>query len=154
MEQAESAKTQADRQSSKRTNKNSQRLLNLLKIMSNDLELKKQIEVNLQSFLSGDLRRNALQFFETLGYESDKIIELQPNTPEGFKTFLSENSKKLTNEKKAYLDEWETVDFLFQLTDEEINRTKSLFDSNSVDVTDKRIESYLFFAIKLDIFPK
>lgn len=122
--------------------------------MSNDLELKKQIEVNLQSFLSGDLRRNALQFFETLGYESDKIIELQPNTPEGFKTFLSENSKKLTNEKKAYLDEWETVDFLFQLTDEEINRTKSLFDSNSVDVTDKRIESYLFFAIKLDIFPK
>jgi hypothetical protein len=45
------------------------------------------------------------------------------------------------------LDEWETVDFLFQLTDEEISRTKSLFDTSKVDVSDKRIESYLFFAI-------
>ena len=129
--------------------KNSQRLLNLPKLMSNDLELKKQIEENLQSFVSSDLRQKALQFFEILGYESDKKIDLQPNTAEGFKKFLSQNSEQLANEKKAHLDQWETVDFLFQLTDDEISRTKRLFDSSNVDVSDKRIESYLFFAIKL-----
>ena len=117
--------------------------------MSKDLELKKQIEANLRSFLSGNLKQNALRFLETLGYESDKKIDLQPNTAEGFKAFLKQNSEQLTNEGKAHLDEWETVDFLFQLTDEEISRTKSLFDTSKVDVSDKRIESYLFFAIKL-----
>ncbi|MBA4182433.1 MAG: hypothetical protein H0X49_00245 [Acidobacteria bacterium] len=115
--------------------------------MSKDLELKKQIEANLRSFLSDNLKQNALRFLETLGYESDKKIDLQPNTAEGFKAFLKQNSEQLTNEGKAHLDEWETVDFLFQLTDEEISRTKSLFDTSKVDVSDKRIESYLFFAI-------
>ena len=117
--------------------------------MPNDTDFKKQIEANLHSFLSGNLKQNALRFLETLGYESDKKIDLQPNTAEGFRAFLKQNSEQLVNEKKAHLDEWETVDFLFQLTDEEISRTKSLFDSSNVDVSDKRIESYLFFAIKL-----
>ena len=81
--------------------------------------------------------------------KADKKIDLQPNTAEGFRAFLKQNSEQLVNEKKAHLDEWETVDFLFQLTDEEISRTKSLFDSSNVDVSDKRIESYIFFAIKL-----
>lgn len=117
--------------------------------MPNDSDFKKQIEANLHSFLSGNLKQNALRFLKTLGYESDKKIDLQPNTAEGFKAFLKQNSEQLTNEKKAHLDEWETVDFLFQLTDEEISRTKSLFDTSKVDVSDKRIDSYLFFAIKL-----
>ncbi len=116
--------------------------------MSNDSNFKKQIEANLHSFLSGNLKQNALGFLETLGYESDKKIDLQPNTAEGFKAFLKQNSEQLTNEKKAHLDEWETVDFLFQLTDEEISRTKGLFDTSKVDVSDKRIDSYLFFANK------
>lgn len=117
--------------------------------MSNGSDLKKQIETKLHSFVSGSLKQNALRFLETLGYESDKRIDLQPNTAAGFKAFLNQNSEQLTNEKKAHLDEWETVDFLFQLTDEEISRTKSLFDTSKVDVSDKRIDSYLFFAIKL-----
>lgn len=117
--------------------------------MSNDLDLRGQIKTNLLSFLTGDLRQNALGFLETLGYKSNKKHNLQPNTSTGFKSFLKQNSVQLKNEKKAHLDEWQTVDFLFQLTDEEVSQSKSLFDSNNIDVSDKRIESYLFFAIKL-----
>ena len=117
--------------------------------MSNKLDLKKQVEANLHSFLAGDFKQNALQLFDTLGYKSDKQINLQPNTAEGFKSFLKENNAQLHNEAKAHLDEWLTVDFLFQLTDEETSQHKSLFDSSKIDTSDKRIESYLFFAIKL-----
>jgi hypothetical protein len=56
--------------------------------MNNDLVFKKRIEANLHSFLSGDLKKNALQLLNTLGYKSDKKLDIQPNTPEGFKSFL------------------------------------------------------------------
>ena len=117
--------------------------------MANSVDFKRQIEANLLSFLSNNLRDNALQLFKTLGYKSDKRTDFEPNTKEGFKAFLKENGVQVPNEAKAHLDEWQSVDFLFQLTNEEISQSKSLFDSNQVDVSDVRIESYLFFAIKL-----
>jgi hypothetical protein len=117
--------------------------------MNNDLVFKKQIEANLRSFLTGNLRASALRLLESLGYKSDKKLDLQPNTPEGFKSFLKQHLVQFNNEKKAHLAEWQTIDFLFQLTDEEVSQSKSSFDSSRVDVSDKRIESYLFFAIKL-----
>lgn len=117
--------------------------------MLNSLELKTQIKTNLNSFLYGDLQQNALQLLETLGYESDKRIQLSPNTAEGFKNFLIENGVRLNNEKKAHFEEWKKVEFLFQLTSEEINLNKGLYDSIDVDVSDTRIESYIFLAIEL-----
>lgn len=115
-----------------------------------NLELKKQIEDNLGSFAADRLKENALKLFETLGLKSDRNnIGLTLNNADGFKDFLSKNSKKFHNEKKAHLEEWETVDFLFQLTDEEIRKTKNSFNSSSVDTSEVRIESYLFFAVKL-----
>ncbi|HEX8196258.1 MAG TPA: TaqI-like C-terminal specificity domain-containing protein [Pyrinomonadaceae bacterium] len=108
-----------------------------------------QIKDNLHSFGSGDLKQKALQFLKTLGYESDKQIDFRPNTVEVFKSFLHENSVQSFNDKKAHTEEWQAVDFLFQLTDEEISRSKSLFDSSRVDVSEKSINSYIFFAIKL-----
>jgi adenine-specific DNA-methyltransferase len=117
--------------------------------MPNSTNFKKQVEANLFSFLSEDLRDSALRLLNTLGYISDKRTDFEPNTKEGFKSFLKENGAQIPNEAKAHLDEWQTIDFLFQLTNEEISQNKNLFDTNQIDVSDVRIESYLFFAIKL-----
>ena len=117
--------------------------------MPNNLELKAQINNHLRLFLDGNFKENSLSFLKTLGYESNKQISLEPNTPEGFKAFLKMNGTQFYNETKAHLNEWQTVNFLFQLTDEEISRSKGLFDSNSVDISDVRIESYIFLAVKL-----
>lgn len=117
--------------------------------MPTNIEHKRQIEENLNSFTSGDLKANALHLFASLGYESDKTADFRPNTSEGFVSFLRQNSAPSLNEDKAQINEWQTIDFLFQLTDQEIGRTKSSFDSDKVDISDVRIESYLFFAIKL-----
>lgn len=112
-------------------------------------ELKRKLEADLHSFLDGGLKNNALQLLRTLGYESDKTLSIQPNSSEGFQKFLTKNGIKNFNDSKARLDEWETIDFLFQLTDEEVNQNRGLFDSSKLDISGSRIESYLFFALKL-----
>ena len=86
--------------------------------------------------------------FDTLGYHSEKRIDLSPNTAE---TFLEEFAReKKLNKKTALLDHWRSVDLLFQLTSDEINQTmqgRLPFSGGRVD--DKIIESYLFFAVDL-----
>lgn len=117
--------------------------------MPTDIELKRQIAEDLHGFAAGDLKTNALRLFTTLGYESDKRADFRPNTSNGFVAFLNKNSAPAINEDKAHFADWQSVDFLFQLTDEEIGRMKGMFDSSKLDVTDVLIESYLFFAIQL-----
>jgi len=91
----------------------------------------------------------SISLLESLGYRSEKRLELKPNTP---KTFLAQfaDGRKL-NPDRALLDHWQTVDFLFQLTEDEI---KSLGQGNLVfegkgKYNNTVIESYLFFAIAL-----
>ncbi len=75
-------------------------------------------------------------------------MTLKPNTAASFsKTFVG---NRPFNEEQALIADWESVDFLFQLTDEEI-RTQGqrlLFESQG-QWDGKIIESYLFFAIAL-----
>lgn len=117
--------------------------------MPTNVDFKRTIESNLREFLSNDLKGSSLKLLNTLGYSSDKTIILEPNTAQGFTSFLKKNGAGKVNETKAHMDEWKSVDFLFQLTDTEIAANQSLFDSSMVDVSEKRIESYLFFAIEL-----
>ena len=91
----------------------------------------------------------SISLLESLGYRSEKLLELKPNTP---KTFLAQfaDGRKL-NPDHALLGDWQTVDFLFQLTEDEI---KSLGQGTLVfegkgKYNNTRIESYLFFAIAL-----
>jgi hypothetical protein len=82
---------------------------------------KEQIQKSLKVFASGNLRKNARRLFDTLGYHSEKRIDLSPNTAETFlETFDPE--KKLSA-KTALLNHWRSVDLLFQLTSDEINQT-------------------------------
>src|SRR3989304_1227606 len=60
-----------------------------------------------------------------LGYKSQKHISLSPNTPENFLSQFDQSGR--IKPEQAQIQEWQTVDFLFQLTGEEIQASaKSL----------------------------
>src|SRR4028118_1760052 len=81
-------------------------------------QAKASINQALSSFVKGKLADNARNLLFALGYRSEKTLPLYPNSSDNFiANFDSE--KKLTHQK-ALLNEWLTVDFLFQLTWDEI----------------------------------
>ena len=111
---------------------------------------KKAIEQALHEFASGDLSENAKKLFKELGYESPRTMQLDPNTPDGFLSAFELEDEEKFNPKRALVEEWESIDLLFQLTDEEIGDNRNLnIDFGGGDIDDSRMESYLFFAIKL-----
>jgi hypothetical protein len=116
----------------------------------NDLDRKQSIESCLKSFGAGSFRENALSLFETLGYKSERRYILKPNTATQFlATFAHQRALKPEN---ALLPDWKTVDFLFQLTDAEVQKAgqeQLAFDSKG-KFDGSVIESYLFIAIDLD----
>jgi adenine-specific DNA-methyltransferase len=114
-----------------------------------ELELKQRIETSLSKFSSGTLLENGIQLLNTLGYRSARQVSLSPNTFTG----LAEIHPPLTrmNKMKAMLDDWLSVDILFQLTGEDIqtaSQDKFIFESVR-RVDNQIIESYLFLAIRL-----
>ncbi|MBM4167535.1 MAG: hypothetical protein FJ215_00005, partial [Ignavibacteria bacterium] len=109
-------------------------------------DVKKRIEQSLKAFAQGNLTKNALGLFQTLGYATDRQAPLDKPTYAQFKeTFIQAGSR--FNEEKAQANDWKYVDLLFQLTKEEVSRNTSLFDTKQVDRT--IIETYLFFVIEL-----
>ena len=109
-------------------------------------ELKEQIQSAINAFASGDLLTNAGNLLKVLGYESDRTFLLTPNTFAGFwESFGNQNVS--FDKDKARKDEWQSIDIIFQLTEDDIRKTHSLFAAKQVDNT--IIESYLFFALSL-----
>ncbi|MEX1138493.1 MAG: N-6 DNA methylase [Bacteroidota bacterium] len=109
-------------------------------------DIKRRIEQSLRSFAQGDLTKNSIGLFQTLGYATDRQAPLDKPTYSNFKdSFVQVDSR--FNEEKAQTKEWKCVNLLFQLTKDEVSRDKSLFDTKQVDRT--IIETYLFFVIEL-----
>ena len=109
---------------------------------------KTTIATALQCFGDDDLAENARRLLETLGYRSDRTIAFEPNTVEGFIETFGRFGEM--NVDKARLQEWESIDFLFQLTEGEIvENTQLQIDFEDYSVDNHIIESYLFFAIRL-----
>ena len=104
-----------------------------------------EISNSLKSFASGNLTSNALKFFETLGYITDRQAPLHIPTFEEFKDTYIDGRK--FDETKAKVEEWKYVDLLFQLSEYEVLNQTSLFDTKRVNNT--IIETYLFFVIEL-----
>jgi len=113
----------------------------------NSQETKRQIEQNLRAFAAGDLKKSALTLFATLGYSSDKQLDLEPNTATGFMDAF--NLHNSLNAERALVDRWQTVEFLLQLTKDEISQSPQLSMFTAAQVDDTIIESYLFLAIEL-----
>lgn len=114
-----------------------------------ELQIKQAIEQALRSFSTGYLAINALALFQSLGYQSDKKLDFYPRTYANFLTTFDQDSK--LNRKKTLLDEWLSVDFVFQLTwDEIISNSQLQSPSNTgAKVNNAFFTSYLFFAIEL-----
>ena len=114
----------------------------------NELQTRKNIEQALKDFQRDALLINAKNLLNTLGYESELTLDFESNLAEAFISYFDQFGK--LNRERALVDEWESIDFLFQLTEEEISGTgkkRIAFKNRQFD--DTKMESYVFFAVKL-----
>ena len=111
-------------------------------------DLKTQIQERIEAFQKGSLRGNALALLKSLGYASEKTLEIDSLAE------LQEqlDGKGFLTEQNALLSKWRQVHFLFQLTADELSRgsqqTLLLEDESTVDL--KQVKSYVFFALELE----
>ena len=109
-------------------------------------QIKIVISNTIKAFSKGNLTKNSLQLFRTLGYNTERSSHLPNPNFSSFKDSYFTNNPKF-NELKALVTEWNYVDLLFQLSKYEIIKQTSAFDTQKVDNT--LIETYLFFVIEL-----
>ncbi|HEY6345717.1 MAG TPA: hypothetical protein VIY49_29820 [Bryobacteraceae bacterium] len=101
----------------------------------------RQVLQALANFSTAPPSEAARELLRALGYSSDRSLDLEPNTADGFQTHFGALSPE-----RALTSEWKSVDFLFQLTDEEIGHHLA-FSTRQVDRS--IIESYIFLAVNL-----
>ncbi len=94
----------------------------------------------------GRLSSGATALLNTLGYASDRTIELSPNTFEGFYSAFGASTEGFSRQN-ALADEWRSADLLFQLTDEDLSGASSLFNAEGMQLD--RFNSLLFMAVEL-----
>ena len=107
-------------------------------------EHKERIQQRINAFATGNLADNAIALFKELGYESNRRIALDKGAFEGL---FAERPAANMQKAKAFFDEWLSVDYLFQLTENEIAKQKSLFSVNHYNP--EEYQSYSFLAIEL-----
>lgn len=114
-----------------------------------DAFFKRAIESALSATSAGPLAAPARALLGTLGYRSDKRLDLDPNSAAGFQAQFDPQGR--LNAAKALLADWRSVDLLQQITADELGPALSgqgqLFESRAVDGSN--IQSYLFFAVDL-----
>lgn len=111
-------------------------------------DLRESIQAALSAVETSPLRDSATGLLSTLGYSSDRTIDFGNSNPKAFLNFIhSQSTDAPFNESKALFGSWKSADLLFQLTDEELGTSQSLFQET--DVKPGLLRSYLFFAIEL-----
>ena len=101
----------------------------------------------LQALPAADFRDGHLEFLDSLGYHSDKIMPVPKADPTQFIQIAESASRESINKDKAKFSDWEKADILFQLTDEELSGQTSLF--KATELRPQLLQSYLIFAIEL-----
>ena len=86
---------------------------------------KEEIKRALQRFSDGNLAENARHLLNVLGYRSERRMDLEPNTADGFLSALNPDDEEEFKPERALTEEWESVDLLFQLMDEDIGNSTS-----------------------------
>ncbi len=114
-----------------------------------ETHIRTDIQRALRNFTDGNLAENATHLLKVLGYESQRTLNREANTPEAFLEDFDPD--KEINPAKARFHEWQTVDFLFQLTADEIRQhTQEMITFHEDAGVDESIyQSYLFLAVKL-----
>ena len=103
---------------------------------------KKEIFDAVRGFETKDLTQAAFTLLQSVGLESSKQMPLPSKTYDDFISFFCQEGVSF-NRDKACVSDWCYIDFLFQLTDEELSlsASKREFDSEA--------DSYLFFCLEL-----
>ncbi|GAK51874.1 type IIS restriction/modification enzyme [Candidatus Moduliflexus flocculans] len=109
-------------------------------------ELKLAIQRAIINFSQKPVEQAAIKLFTTLGYDTTRQNPFPEKSFAFFKDSFLEDDARF-DEEKAHVNEWQSVDLLFQLTAHEVSRAANLFDTKQVDNT--IIETYLFFALEL-----
>lgn len=109
----------------------------------NNAELKLTIRQCIQAFSSQPLRKAALSLFVALGYESDRTVETR--TVQDFREQFDPDGNLA--HPAALTPDWLAAELLFQLTDEELSSSASLFKDDAVRTS--LLQSYIFIAIEL-----
>lgn len=117
-----------------------------------DLPLRARIEAALKATATGDLRESTLALLVSLGYTSNKTLDL-PKEPQAFaqeiETLLG--GSRQFNAEAVCLADWKSVAFLFQLTNDELPSLaagQTSFFTNT-GVQPWQIESFVFLAVEL-----
>ena len=114
-----------------------------------DTYIQTDIQHALHRFAGGNLAESATNLLKVLGYESQRTLSRDANTVEAFLEDFDTHGRM--NRDKAHLHEWQTADFLFQLTADEIQQhtQETITFNENQGVDDTIYYSYLFLAVKL-----
>lgn len=107
----------------------------------NNTDLKSVILNSLSQFSCQDFISSIEQFYQTLGYSTELNVQLDNASPTDFLMMINE---EIVINKRLLLDEWQSVDYLFQLTEEQIKKVTDIPEFNI-----NYINSYLFLTITL-----
>lgn len=109
-----------------------------------------KVQSALRALASRTTRAGAIELLGALGYASNKTVDLD-GTPSSFLGFVDRDGR-LSAKREAQVEKWQRVDFLFQLTNDEIpilaEGNRDLFASQQ-DYRTSIIESFVFIAIEL-----
>jgi type I restriction-modification system DNA methylase subunit len=107
------------------------------------LQTKLSIRDAITRFSTQPLRAASLGLFASLGYQSDRTIAI--DSVEGFCSQFDPSG--LLAHPRAQKSNWQSIELLFQLTDEELSRNATLFKDTAVRAS--LLQSYVFFAVEL-----
>ncbi len=81
-------------------------------------DTRQQIKTALQAFSRTDLSDVSIGLLNSLGYQSEKTLDLD-NTPDAFLAEFDKRDRRFRKDK-ALFERWKSVEFLFQITDDEV----------------------------------
>lgn len=108
-----------------------------------DLQTKLLLRDTLTRFAIQPLRAASLGLFAFLGYQSERTVAI--NSVEDFCTQFDPSG--LLAHPRAHKSNWQSIELLFQITDEELSRNATLFKDTAVKAS--LLQSYVFFAVEL-----
>lgn len=110
------------------------------------MTIREKITAALLQFGKKDLYDAGLNLFDVLGYNTSRTERLEDNSFKGFADMFIQDRAGF-NADKALINEWQQVEFLFQLSEAEMSSQVDMFDTK--EFNGSIIESYAFFAIDL-----
>ncbi len=108
-------------------------------------DLRFSVQRALANLATQPLRPAAVALLNTLGYASERTIDIPRSSPRAFLDLFARAGS--FDETKALLSDWKSADLLFQLTSEELSASTNLFKDTAIKPG--LLQSYLFFGIEL-----